>query len=149
MFPFLLTFVLAKEAGKKIVSGDWDSKIEDIFEIPHETEEDKKGTFDHIFNVLFHIQQILGSISSFLESIENVFNFSVPFLSFIALCAIILMSLILYIFPIRILIIIWGVNKITKKLIRPWATSNNEVLDFLSRVPDRVEMYIQQDISGK
>ena len=36
MFPFLLTFVLAKEAGKKIVSGDWDSKIEDIFEIPHE-----------------------------------------------------------------------------------------------------------------
>ena len=36
MFPFLLTFVLAKEAGTKIVSGDWDSKIEDIFEIPHE-----------------------------------------------------------------------------------------------------------------
>ena len=40
----------------------------------------------------------------------------------------------------RILIIIWGVNKITKKLVRPWATSNNELLDFLSRVPDRVEL---------
>ena len=36
MFPFLLILVLAKEAGTKIVSGDWDSKIEDIFEIPHE-----------------------------------------------------------------------------------------------------------------
>lgn len=36
MFPFLLTLVLAKEAGTKIVSGDWDSKIEDIFEISHE-----------------------------------------------------------------------------------------------------------------
>ena len=41
---------------------------------------------------------------------------------------------------LRILIIIWGVNKITKKLIRPWATSNNELTDFLSRVPDRVEL---------
>ena len=40
----------------------------------------------------------------------------------------------------RILIIIWGVNKLTKKLIRPWATSNNEVMDFLSRVPDRVQL---------
>ena len=40
----------------------------------------------------------------------------------------------------RILIIVWGVNKITKKLIRPWATSNNELTDFLSRVPDRVEL---------
>ena len=43
-------------------------------------------------------------------------------------------------FIYRVLIILWGVNKITKKLIRPWATSNNEVLDYLSRVPDRVEM---------
>ena len=41
---------------------------------------------------------------------------------------------------LRILIIIWGVNKITKKLVRPWATSNNELTDFLSRVPDRVEL---------
>ena len=41
---------------------------------------------------------------------------------------------------LRILIIIWGVNKITKKLVRPWATSNNELTDFLSWVPDRVEL---------
>ena len=33
----------------------------------------------------------------------------------------------------------WGTNKLTKKLFRPWASSNNEIGDFLSRVPDDEE----------
>ena len=53
MFPFLLTLVLAKEAGTKIVSGDWDSKIEDIFEIPHEV------------NTFFSLATILNSNDNF------------------------------------------------------------------------------------
>ena len=40
----------------------------------------------------------------------------------------------------RTIIIVWGVNKLTKKIIRPWSSSNNEVMDFLSRVPDRVQL---------
>ena len=30
----------------------------------------------------------------------------------------------------------WGINKFTKKLIAPDSNPNNELLDFLSRVPN-------------
>ena len=42
-------------------------------------------------------------------------------------------------FP-RTILLVWGVNKITKKLVRPWASASNELLDFLSRVPDSLEL---------
>jgi hypothetical protein len=39
-----------------------------------------------------------------------------------------------------VLLLAWGVNKFTKKLIRPWAINNNELVDFISRVPDNEEL---------
>ena len=36
--------------------------------------------------------------------------------------------------------IFWGINRFTKKLIRPNYVPNNELLDFLSRVPDDEEI---------
>ena len=41
----------------------------------------------------------------------------------------------LNLFP-RVLLLIWGTNKFTKKLIAPDSNPNNELLDFLSRVPN-------------
>ena len=40
----------------------------------------------------------------------------------------------------RTILLVWGVNKITKKVVRPWASASNELLDFLSRVPDSPEL---------
>ena len=40
----------------------------------------------------------------------------------------------------------WGANKFTKKLLRPWAVNNNELADFISRVPDNEEMVSQQQL---
>ena len=34
----------------------------------------------------------------------------------------------------------WGANKFTKKLLKPNAISNNELLDYISRVPDQEEL---------
>ena len=36
--------------------------------------------------------------------------------------------------------IVWGINKFGKKLIRPDFVPNNELLDFISRVPDDEEI---------
>ena len=35
---------------------------------------------------------------------------------------------------------LWGTNKFLKKLIKPWAINNNELADFISRVPDNEEL---------
>ena len=40
----------------------------------------------------------------------------------------------------RWIILAWGLNKFTKKLRKPNAIDNNEVLDFISRVPDNEEL---------
>jgi hypothetical protein len=43
---------------------------------------------------------------------------------------------VLYLVPLRYLIMAWGVNKFARKIVRPHTIPNNEILDFLSRVPD-------------
>ncbi len=40
----------------------------------------------------------------------------------------------------RYVILGWGLNKFTKKLRKPNAIENNEVMDFISRVPDDEEL---------
>jgi len=40
----------------------------------------------------------------------------------------------------RILLLLWCINKFTKKLVRPWVINNNELVDFISRVPDNEEL---------
>ena len=92
-----------------------------------------------------------------LESVKNVFNFSVPFLSWLAFVVVFFITIVLYFVPLRyvssncnrdsqlstllrVLLILWGTNKFLKKLIKPWAVNNNELADFISRVPDNEEL---------
>jgi len=63
----------------------------------------------------------------------------VPFLSKLAIVALLAAVVILFFVPLRYLIMAWGINKFTKKLRNPNAIPNNELLDFLSRVPDTDE----------
>lgn len=66
----------------------------------------------------------------------STFNFSVPFLSYMAIILLMIGSVLLYAVPLRYLILAWGINKFTRKLLRPHSIPNNEAIDFLSRVPD-------------
>lgn len=69
----------------------------------------------------------------------STFDFSVPFLSILAMVALAVASLLLFFVPLRYIILVWGINKFTKKLRSPNAIDNNELMDFLSRVPDTDE----------
>ena len=89
---------------------------------------------------LAQVQKTLGLLAHVLESIGNVFNFSVPFISWMALLIFTVVTLLLYYVNLRYIIIGWGMNKFSKKLLRPNAINNNELVDFISRVPDNEEM---------
>lgn len=71
---------------------------------------------------------------------HSTFNFSVPELSWLAVFLLFLACLVLHFIPIRILLILWGCTKFSRRLIRPHSVPNNEVLDLLSRVPDDEQM---------
>ncbi|XP_026762562.1 multiple C2 and transmembrane domain-containing protein-like isoform X2 [Galleria mellonella] len=83
-----------------------------------------------------NIQNYLGKIATLGESVKNLFNFSVPFLSHFAIICLLGISLIMYLIPVKYLFMAWGIRKYTKKIFQPNRIPHNEILDLLSRVPD-------------
>uniref|UniRef100_A0A2K6RLU9 Multiple C2 and transmembrane domain-containing protein 2 n=1 Tax=Rhinopithecus roxellana TaxID=61622 RepID=A0A2K6RLU9_RHIRO len=105
-------------------------------------ESEKKGLIERIYmvqDIVSTVQNILEEIASFGERIKNTFNWTVPFLSSLACLILAAATIILYFIPLRYIILIWGINKFTKKLRNPYCIDNNELLDFLSRVPSDVQ----------
>ncbi|XP_076649756.1 multiple C2 domain and transmembrane region protein isoform X2 [Halictus rubicundus] len=86
------------------------------------------------------VQNSIGYIASLCERVKNLFNFTVPYLSYVAIVLVILGAVVLYFIPVRYLILAWGINKFFRKVIRPHSVPNNEVLDLISRVPDDEEL---------
>ena len=92
------------------------------------------------------MQNILDEVASLGERIKNTFNWTVPFLSWLAIVALCVFTAILYFIPLRYIVLVWGINKFTKKLRSPYAIDNNELLDFLSRVPSDVQVVQYQEL---
>ncbi|XP_033223349.1 multiple C2 and transmembrane domain-containing protein isoform X2 [Belonocnema kinseyi] len=86
------------------------------------------------------VQNSIGYLASLCERVKNLFNFTVPYLSYLAMIMTVLCAVVLYIIPVRYLLLAWGVNKFSRKIFRPHSVPNNEVLDLISRVPDDEEL---------
>nr|XP_051678947.1 multiple C2 and transmembrane domain-containing protein 2 isoform X2 [Oryctolagus cuniculus] len=105
-------------------------------------ESEKKGFIERIYmvqDIVSTVQNILEEVACFGERIKNTFNWTVPFLSLLACLLLAVATITLYFIPLRYIILIWGINKFTKKLRNPYSIDNNELLDFLSRVPSDVQ----------
>ncbi|XP_053209513.1 multiple C2 and transmembrane domain-containing protein-like isoform X2 [Panonychus citri] len=114
--------------------------------------EEKKSLmekFNAIQEVGATVQNALGMIASYMERVKNTFNFSVPFLSWLAIVVLIVATIIVYFIPLRYIIMAWGVNKFTKKLRNPNYISNNELIDFLSRIPDIDELVMYRELNDE
>ncbi|XP_077455955.1 multiple C2 and transmembrane domain-containing protein 1 isoform X7 [Stigmatopora argus] len=104
---------------------------------------ERKGFMNKLYaiqDVCISVQNALDEVASYGERIKNTFNWTVPFLSWLAMVALGMATLIVYFIPLRYIVLAWGVNKFTKKLRDPYAIDNNEILDFLSRVPSDVQV---------
>uniref|UniRef100_A0ABK0L2V4 Multiple C2 and transmembrane domain containing 2 n=1 Tax=Rattus norvegicus TaxID=10116 RepID=A0ABK0L2V4_RAT len=107
-----------------------------------EKESEKKGIIERIYmvqDIVSTVQNILEEVASFGERIKNTFNWTVPFLSLLACLILAIATVVLYFIPLRYIILLWGINKFTKKLRNPYSIDNNELLDFLSRVPSDIQ----------
>uniref|UniRef100_A0A1A8J5J9 Multiple C2 domains, transmembrane 1b n=3 Tax=Nothobranchius kuhntae TaxID=321403 RepID=A0A1A8J5J9_NOTKU len=149
MLPLALVLLLVWNYVFSSSRGMTDMSMEAMFEWEDEEEdkEDKdsepKGFMDKLYaiqDVFISVQSALDEVASFGERMKNTFNWTVPFLSWLAITAFCLVTLLLYLIPLRYLVLAWGVNKFTKKLRDPYMIDNNELLDFLSRVPSDVQV---------
>ncbi|XP_068166517.1 multiple C2 and transmembrane domain-containing protein 1 isoform X1 [Antennarius striatus] len=104
---------------------------------------ERKGFMNKLYaiqDVCISVQNALDEVASYGERIKNTFNWTVPFLSCLAIVALGVATIIIYFIPLRYIVLAWGVNKFTKKLRDPYTIDNNELLDFLSRVPSDVQV---------
>ncbi|XP_074526837.1 multiple C2 and transmembrane domain-containing protein 1 isoform X1 [Halichoeres trimaculatus] len=104
---------------------------------------ERKGFMNKLYaiqDVCISVQNALDEVASYGERIKNTFNWTVPFLSWLAIVALGVATIIIYFIPLRYIVLVWGVNKFTKKLRDPYTIDNNELLDFLSRVPSDVQV---------
>ncbi|XP_029018208.1 multiple C2 and transmembrane domain-containing protein 1 isoform X2 [Betta splendens] len=104
---------------------------------------ERKGFMNKLYaiqDVCISVQNALDEVASYGERIKNTFNWTVPFLSWLAIVALGVATIVVYFIPLRYIVLAWGVNKFTKKLRDPYTIDNNELLDFLSRVPSDVQV---------
>ncbi|XP_026178464.1 multiple C2 and transmembrane domain-containing protein 1 isoform X3 [Mastacembelus armatus] len=123
--------------------------VEDLLEDEDEDfdkddkDSERKGFMNKLYaiqDVCISVQNALDEVASYGERIKNTFNWTVPFLSWLAIVSLGVATIIIYFIPLRYIVLAWGVNKFTKKLRDPYTIDNNELLDFLSRVPSDVQV---------
>ncbi|KAJ8271984.1 hypothetical protein COCON_G00108430 [Conger conger] len=147
LLPLLLLLLMAWNYvqvafGKDNQNQDLDNMGDYEDEDDDEKESEKKGLMEKIHmvqEIVVTVQHILEEIACFGERVKNTFNWSVPFLSTLACLVLTVATVLSYFIPLRYIVLIWGINKFTKKLRNPYAIENNEVMDFLRRVPSDVE----------
>ncbi|XP_066262384.1 multiple C2 and transmembrane domain-containing protein isoform X2 [Euwallacea similis] len=137
---FLKQYFIRHLAGPAPVPWDEiaDSDVDEEDEDDKEKEEKKslKERLQAIQDVTQGVQNAIGKIASLLESVKNMFNFTVPYLSWIAIVLLTSATFLLYLIPIRYLLMMWASNKFLRRIFRPHVVPNNEILDLLSRIPD-------------
>uniref|UniRef100_UPI003AAE6E98 multiple C2 and transmembrane domain-containing protein 1 isoform X4 n=1 Tax=Centroberyx gerrardi TaxID=166262 RepID=UPI003AAE6E98 len=118
---------------------EWEDEDED----KDDKDSERKGFMDKLYaiqDVFISVQSALDEAASYGERIKNTANWTVPFLTWLAITALCVATVLLYLVPLRYLVLAWGVNKFTKKLRDPYMIDNNELLDFLSRAPSDVQV---------
>nr|BAA91998.1 unnamed protein product [Homo sapiens] len=139
---FVYNFIRPVKGKVSSIQDSQESTDIDDEEDEDDKESEKKGLIERIYmvqDIVSTVQNVLEEIASFGERIKNTFNWTVPFLSSLACLILAAATIILYFIPLRYIILIWGINKFTKKLRNPYSIDNNELLDFLSRVPSDVQ----------
>lgn len=140
LVPFIRSYLVRSFTNPNIHDYDSDGTgDDDDDEVDEKNKEERKSLKEKlqaIQEATMTVQNAVGYIASFFESIKNTFNYTVPFLSYLAIVLLVIGSFVLYAIPLRYLILAWGINKFTRKILRPHSIPNNELLDFLSRVPN-------------
>ncbi|XP_032520593.2 multiple C2 and transmembrane domain-containing protein-like isoform X1 [Danaus plexippus] len=148
MLPLLLLIPFVWYKPDQYTIFNWKSKIVNEFspvnnkEAKENKEQDKNVSIRQKINqlqeIIQSIQNLIGRIADFGESVKNLFNFTLPFVSLLAIVMLFVSALVMYIIPFNYICMFWGIKKFLYKIFRPNRIPNNEIMDLLSRVPDDI-----------
>lgn len=98
-----------------------------------------KTKYNRMKETTASILDIVENTASFYERMEGLFKWRIPWISWLAVVVLIIFTILLFFFPLKIILMIWGLNKFTKAILRPNAIKHNQLMDLLSRVPNLLE----------
>ncbi|XP_041974531.1 multiple C2 and transmembrane domain-containing protein-like isoform X2 [Aricia agestis] len=136
VLPFAHYWLILRNENQQLSTS---CQIEEIDEEEEEVQKDDKTIktrLNELQDLTFTIKNSIDYICSLLERIKNLVNFSVPYLSYLAVLALIGAAIAFYIIPANYLFMAFGIYKFTRKFLNPDRVPNNDILDFISRVPD-------------
>ncbi|XP_068628403.1 multiple C2 and transmembrane domain-containing protein-like isoform X2 [Battus philenor] len=116
------------------LTSDEETSDEDI-----EIQKDDKTIVSRLYelqDLTLTIKNGIDYIVSLIERIKNLINFSVPYLSYLAIIALTVAAIAFYIIPVNYIFMALGLYKFTRKVLNPDRVPNNDLEDFISRVPD-------------
>jgi len=70
----------------------------------------------------------------------SVVTWRVPWLSWLAVISLTVTTVVFYVLPLRYVLLVWGVVKLTAKLRRPDTVHHVGLVDFLARVPSNRQL---------
>ncbi|XP_063679480.1 multiple C2 and transmembrane domain-containing protein 1-like isoform X4 [Bolinopsis microptera] len=140
IYEFLARWVGFKSFETWIMNADLQEQVSKEDEIEDGEDFSLTAKMKMVMGVCQTVQNSLDLVASYCERIKNVFNWTIPFLSFMAASVLISGTVILYFLPLRWLVLAWGINKLTVKLRNPEYEENQELLNFLCRLPSDVEL---------
>ncbi|CAL2028895.1 unnamed protein product [Caenorhabditis brenneri] len=149
--PIMVLGLFGYNFVKNKTSGDEPNSLRSSIKGQKSEEEDEnsgngiRDTLNSMQENLLSLQHSLHFATQLLQKIKNTFNFTDIWLSTLAVIVLSLAFILLYFVPLRWIILIWGTNKFSKKLRNPNFVDNNELLDYLSRVPSNTELQEQSN----
>ena len=145
LFFFCLFSVISLLHNKDLNKKHGEKEEEEQKESEHfESKETDQNSLKAMLDIISSIQDHLAFLAHLLESVKNVFNFTVPFLSWLAFAAVFIVTIALYFVPLRFLLTLWGTNLF---LIKPWTENIDNLTNFISRVPDDEQLKNFEEIS--
>ena len=77
-----------------------------------------------------------GLVASYCERISNLFHYEEAALSHLWSALLLITAGLLWLLGLRTILLLWGLDKFTKKLRDPNPVTTNEINNLLLRVPD-------------
>ncbi|XP_026727361.1 multiple C2 and transmembrane domain-containing protein-like isoform X1 [Trichoplusia ni] len=132
LFPVVWFLDAKQRTDSRIQNGDDSNDHEEEVQNGESMKDKIKGLPEMTLTITDGIEYMV----SVAERLHNLAKFKVPYLSYLAIVLLIGSAGVLYFIPIGYLMMAFGLYKYGRKRINPTRVLNNDLLDFISRIPD-------------
>ncbi|KAI8429922.1 hypothetical protein MSG28_000393 [Choristoneura fumiferana] len=135
--PFVFHLVWGRNLAEKTLETSYRNYDDgNLMNSSERHEQSLKGKVQALPEIAAGIIANIELLVSLVERLYNLGTFKVPFLSYVTMMLLVVMSFVVYVVPFNYLLMGLGVYKFIRKYLNPDRKLNNDLVDFISRIPD-------------